>query len=305
MILIIAAAVVVVVVVVVVLIFSLGLVGGGGGGGGGGAGSSDAQAYILDESSTWVQIVHVAATLSAVEIPARYSASRLNSPSVTSYDDPEDWKDEWRDRNWSSELPAPNWLMEYIYLDDLTTVVIQNTGSTVGFALIGNLPFDDLRDVMEDENWEEDSYRGFEVWNDRQVALLEDAGVILIDETYVGDVLKAMDTGRGLIEGESTLKRILDKVGSGLSIYGETDGCSSFGSPSLRSCDGYGYTYTGGNVDVSLVSAAYLFSSEDRAESNLDNIEEALEDTREVDADIVNIDLSGDFVTYDLEIHEE
>ena len=53
------------------------------------------------------------------------------------------------------------------------------------------------------------------------------------------------------------------------------------------------------------MSAAYLFSSESRAESSLEDIEEAILDSNRVDADIEDIGTSGDFVTYSLTIHED
>lgn len=221
------------------------------------------------------------------------------------FDDPEDWKDEWRDREWFSQLPVPSWLFSEVVLDDLTSVLVQNVDGSTGYVLVGDFPFDDLRDVMEDEGWEEDSYREFEVWADRDVALLEDSGVILLEDNFVSAVLKAMDTGRGLVDGDSVIKQVLDKAGSGFASIGVTESCSSFGSPSLRSCDGFAMTVTGGDADTTTVSAAFLFSSQRRAESSMEDIEEAILDTNEVDADIDRIGTSGDFVTYDLTIHEE
>ena len=296
---IIAGSAIVAVIVVVVIILSVGLVGGGGG-----AGSSDAQAFILDEANSTVWIIPVGQVLAAPEVPALFEAPWLNAPRVTSYDDPEDWKEDWMDREWSSSLPVPYRVMEEIALEDLSAVVIQDYSGAQGFALIGDFPFDDLRDAMDDEGWDDDSYRDFEVWGDRRVALLEDDGVILVGNTYVADVLKAIDNQRGIIDGDSVAKRVLDKVGPGLSVVVITGACNSYGNPSLRGCDGFGFAYTGGNVDVSLVSAAYLFSSSSRAESGMDDIEDGILDSREVDADIVDLGVSGDFVTFELEVHE-
>ena len=289
--------------VVAILLFTMGVFGGGGGGGGGG---SDALAYILEDSSpNSVEIINVASILQASRIPAGLEADRLDTPRVEDFDDPEDWKDEWRDRDWSNSLPVPSWVFSDIVLDDLETVVAQNVDGSTGYVLAGNFSFNNIRDIMEDEGWEEDTYRDFEVWNNRNVALLEDSGIILLEDSFVASVLKALDTDRGLITGESAIKRVLDKAGSGLVVLGATEDCRSFGSPGLRGYDGFAMAITGGTEETTLLKAAYLFSSSDRADASLDDIEEALLDTNEVDADIEQISTDGEFITYELTIHEE
>jgi hypothetical protein len=296
---------VVAIVVVVVLLFTMGIFGGGGGGGGVG-GSSDAIAYILEDSdATDMEIVDVTSILGAAEIPAGLQSDLLDTPSTVSFDDPEDWKDEWKDRDWSDSLPVPSWLFSDVGIEDLDTVVTQSVDGSTGYVLAGNFSFDDLRETMEDEDWEEDDYREFEVWDDRNVALLEDNGVILLGRGFVSAVLKALDTGRGLMEGDSAMQRVLDQAGSGLIVIGATENCRSFGSPRLRSCDAFAMTVTGGTPDATQLRAAFLFSSESRAESGLDDIEEALLDTNDVDADIEDISADGEFVTYEVTIHEE
>ena len=297
---------VVAIVVVVVLLFTMGIFGGGGGGGGGVGGSSDAIAYILEDSdATDMEIVDVTSILGAAEIPAGLQSDLLDTPSTVSFDDPEDWKDEWKDRDWSDSLPVPSWLFSDVGIEDLDTVVTQSVDGSTGYVLAGNFSFDDLRETMEDEDWEEDDYREFEVWDGRNVALLEDNGVILLGRGFVSAVLKALDTGRGLMEGDSAMQRVLDQAGSGLIVIGATENCRSFGSPRLRSCDAFAMTVTGGTPDATQLRAAFLFSSESRAESGLDDIEEALLDTNDVDADIEDISADGEFVTYEVTIHEE
>ena len=184
-------------------------------------------------------------------------------------------------------------------------MVVQSVDGSTGYVLAGRFPFDDLRDVMDDAGWEEDTYRDFEVWDDRNVALLEDQGIVLLEENFVESVIKALDTGRGLLESDSAMKRVLDRAGSGLVSLGATEFCQSFGSPGLRSCDAFAMTITGGTDETTSLRAAFLFSSSERARASLDDIEDALLDTREVDADIERIGVEGDFVVYELTIHEE
>ena len=295
---------VVAIVVVVVLLFTMGVFGGGGGIASGG--SSEALAYVLDDSDAMtVEVVNVASILAAAEIPSGLEANHFDTPDTETFDDPEDWKDEWRDRDWADSLPVPSWLFSEVSLDDISTAVVQDVDGSTGYVLAGDFPFDAIRELMEDGDWEEDTYRDFEVWDGRNVALLEDSGIILLGSGFVASVLKALDTDRGLIEGDSAMKRVLDKAGQGLAVLAVTENCGSFGSPALRSCDAFAMSITGGTDETANLRAAFLFSSENRAESSLDNIEEALLDTDEVDADIDSIGTDGEFVIYELTIHED
>ena len=251
-----------------------------------------------------MQIINVADVLGAVEIPAGLESHELDTPDTQEFDDPEDWKDEWRDEDWFDGLPVPSWLFEDVLLDDLNTVMMQNVGGSTGFALLGNFSFADLRDVMEDEDWDEDSYRDFEVWDDRNVALLEESGVILLGDEYVEAVLKGLDTERGLIDGESAMRKVLDKAGTGLQVWAATEECTSVGLRELSGCQAYAMAIAGGDVETTVLSGAYLFKSESRAESRVDDIEDGVYDSDDIDADIERISADGEFVTYEITVHE-
>lgn len=294
-------AVVAVVVVALAVLFTM--VSGGGRGGG----SSNALAYILDDSDDMsLSIISVASILQLEEIPSELNSGVLEMPYGEALDDPEEWKDEWRDRFWDNSMPVPSWFFgDEVILDDIGTVVVQQVDGDTGYIMAGNFPFDSLRDVMDDEGWKEDTYRGFEVWDDRNVALLEDSGIILLGKGFVAGVLKGLDIGKGLLEGDSAMQRALDKAGLGLLVLGGTENCRSFGDLRLRGCDAYAWSITGGTPEYTLLRAAYLFNSSSRAESSLEDIEDAIFDADDVDADLENINADGDFVTYELTIHED
>ena len=61
---------------------------------------------------------------------------------------------------------------------------------------------------------------------------------------------------------------------------------------------------TGGSEGEADVSGAVLFSSERRAESGMDDIEDAIEDNNNIDADIEELKVDGEFVTFNLTIYE-
>ena len=235
-------AVVVVVVVVVAVLFTMVI---GGGSGGRGGGSSDALAYILDDSDDMsLAVINVAAILQLEDIPSMLYSDFLEMPYDKQLDHPEDWKDEWRDSDWGDYMPVPSWFFSSVVLDDVSTLVAQEVDGDSGYILAGNFLFDALRDDMDDEGWEEDTYREFEVWDDRNVALLEDSGIILLGEGFVVGVLKGLDTGKGLLEGDSAMQKALDKAGKGLLVLGNAGNCESFGDPSLRGCDAYAWSIT-------------------------------------------------------------
>ena len=296
-------AVVAVVVVALAVLFTMVIVGGDGGRGGG---SSDPLAYILDDSDDMdLAVINVAAILQLEDIPSELYSGPLEMPYDKQLDHPEDWKDEWRDSDWGRSMPVPSWFFSPVVLDDVSTLVVQEVDGDTGYILAGNFLFDAIRDAMDDEGWEEDSYREFEVWNDRNVALLEDSGIILLGEGFVGGVLKGLDTGKGLLEGNSAMQRALDKAGTGLLVLGNAGNCQSLGAPRLRGCDAYAWSITGGTPATTLLRAAYLFSSTSRAEASSEDIEEAIFDADDVDADIESMKVEGDFVTYELTIHED
>ena len=90
-----------------------------------------------------------------------------------------------------------------------------------------------------------------------------------------------------------------------MSVQWATEDCFSFGSPVLRKCDAYAAAITGGDAGTTLIAAACLFSSPNLTESGLEDIENALLETREVDADVEKNCSDEYFVTYELTVHEE
>ena len=286
--------VVAVIVIVVVLVFATGMIGGGGG--------SDSQNLILEESSS-VTMVDVAAILAAAEIPAQLdNFSTLDLPSYSD-DDPEEWKDNWRDR-WEDDTEEIGLL-----LDDVTNVIL--VGSEPNYAVVtGTFGLNDVRDSLEDADFEKDTYRGLELWEDSGDATalleLEGKGVVVIGDTDdVQEVLKAIDRGKGFVDDSYALKQVLDRAGEGLVINGTTSCYSRYFGVTLRGCDASAEVIKGGDPDTTMLSAVYVFSSNRRSESGLDDIEDAVEDQDNYDVDLEKIEGSGLYVTYEVTIYEE
>ena len=61
----------------------------------------------------------------------------------------------------------------------------------------------------------------------------------------------------------------------------------------------------GGDADTTEVTGVYVFGSERRAESGMDDLEDAIESQDDYDADLEAIETDGDLVTYKVIIHEQ
>ena len=250
-----AAVVAVVVIVVVVMMVS----------GGGGGASSSALEMISDEVETLL-ILDV-------------GAIRNNPQDFPG--DIDDFEEELMDEI-ESELDTRE-----VGFDQLRDYVLLADRRYSGSALLitGNFAFDNIRDDWEDQDFEDDSYKGFELWDgDDYYALLEDQGAIFVssNEDMVKDVIKILDDGSGSLADaeENDVKSILDKIGSTPAVLAIVDGgCDD----RVADCVGYGVGYDGADLGREEITTnnVVLFSSERRAErafDNYDNVVEYIED---------------------------
>ena len=257
--------------------------------------------YALEDIN-YLGMLNVAAILESSEIPAQLVYSGPVSLPSDEIDEPEEWKETWRDEwdGWFFGLVG-----EALSLDDITSIVYQRTeDGELGVLLFGDFEFDDVREFLEDEDREQDAYRDFEIWDD-EFALLEDRGLIAFNnEEFVKDLLKALDTGEGFLDDAGELKAGLGKAGEGLSLVGSTSCANTLFQTSPRSCEAVVEVIKSGDSDTTDMAAVYVFSSERRAESGMEDIQEAIEDQDEYDADIEKIEAEGEFVSYEVTIHE-
>ena len=269
-------------------------------------GGSGPLSYALENIKD-LTIVNVAALLESSEIPGilpAYPGVVNFLPDVT--DEPDEWKEAWEDL-WDGSFLGL--LGEVFFLSDVTSLVLQTTeDNDSGILLFGDFPWDDVREFLEDEGFEEDSYRDFEVWEVEgrgPIALLEDRGLIAhSSEQFVRDLLKALDTGEGLLDETGELSAALYRVGEGLVLFGTTSCEASMFGADLRSCDAFAEVIEGGDPDMIEVSGVFVFSSERRAESGMEDLQDAIEDHRTYDADIENTEAEGEFVSYEVIIHQ-
>ena len=239
--------------------------------------------------------------LSSLEIPAQLpNLNSLGLPNKNP-EDSDEWKELWITK-WESSFPQ---LGGAVALNDINKAVLQADadGKVLGWVFLGvpELVFADLRGSLEDAGKEPDTYRNFEVWSD-DIALLEDEGALIIG-SFTQNLLRSLDTGEGLMDTADELKLAFDRAGEGwLAANGSTSCNGSFFSASLNGCDAIVEAVRSGNATNTGVSGTYVFSSESRAESGLDDVVEAIENQDIYDADLNEIEAAGESVTYNVAI---
>ena len=188
-----------------------------------------------------------------------------------------------------------------VLTDELTTLVIASGDDWYLLVVEGDIDFGEVRDQLEDGDYEDDQYRGVELWEEaawryEAVALFEDRGRIVIGDTdAVKSVLRMLDRGSGslLDDADSDLGRALKRAGEGW-VSSADEQCLGY---ELRGCRAVGVSLRRGADDY-LVEAtiAVLFRDERTAESGMDEVESQLEEDSSFEFDIDDVRLDGDFV---------
>ena len=180
---------------------------------------------------------------------------------------------------WDNTIGAMGILMNET--ESLTVGASSNDGYKI---LKGAFDFEYIRENLNDYDYDDDDYRGYEVWSGgglrdaSSVALMEEAGLVLVgsDDT-VQDILRnlARDSSARDDDLGDTL-RAMDRAGQGWVVLGfsgcpdELTGCQALGA-SISALDQYEFQLT----------QVFLFRSGRTAESQLDDIEELYEDRQE------------------------
>ena len=188
-----------------------------------------------------------------------------------------------------------------VLTDELTTLVFASGDDWYLVVAEGDIDFVHVRDQLEDQDYEEDQYRGFELWEGAEwlqeaVALLEDQGRMLTgDADAVKSVLRMLDRGSGslLDDSDSDLARALKRAGTGW-ISSAQEQCLGY---ELRSCRALGVSLRRGADDYLVeITIAALFRNEQTAESEMEELQSQLEEDSSFEFDIDDVHLDGDFV---------
>ena len=184
--------------------------------------------------------------------------------------------------------------------EDIEQIIFASAGG--GLAVV-KADFDpaDVQDALEDEDAEEDDYRGYTLWEtaDGYGAILDGGYIVGGAERAVKDVLNSLYRGEGALsnaDDDSDVKRVLDKLGDGLAIFADvSDACGS----RLERCEGYGAALTEADEDREEGSFKYvaLFRNERSAENAEENYDSLADFFLALDLDVDDAEVDGEFVT--------
>ena len=172
-----------------------------------------------------------------------------------------------------------------MFLDDIGTIVQAYGNDGIVWILEGDFDFAQIRDDLDDQDYEDGEYRGYEMWSygygfvDSAAFLEKDGYVLLGGEEAVKNLLKSHSRGLGFLldDDDTDLGRALQKVGDGWLVTAE-EGCDL--PLGIRGCEAASAAVTRGEESWSVnVTLAFLFRNERTAEAELPDIDDFLSDT--------------------------
>lgn len=186
---------------------------------------------------------------------------------------------------------------------DITTYVKTKIEGWDVEIITGQFEYEDMRDDLDDMNYEEGSYRGYELWTSSltgwSMALFEEDGFAIFSESEspVKDVLSNLYRDGGSLEeaDDTDLSQVLEQLGQGHAVVAS----SEEGACPVRRCQAVGIALTGYEFDEEEATADYqlLFSSDRAAEAaadEYDQISDYFEDLLEFE--IYDAEADGQFV---------
>lgn len=194
-----------------------------------------------------------------------------------------------------------------IHLDDVYKIIQAQSEDGAILVVSGNLNKREIRNVAQDRNYSDETYRNYELWSNGSsaVALLTDADensdyIVRGDVGPVKNVLKSLsrDSGSLLDDSESTTKQVLRKVGAGwyLSTF---DSCEEF-----RGCEAYGVAVSDSREEFLVnIRFAFLFRNERAADSAASDVEDEIYDRYEI-VDL-NLRVEDSFVVIEASVDED
>ena len=239
---------------------------------------------LVPDDASWVHVVDVERFLDG------------DAPD----DAADDFEDEWEDR--LDDIG--------VSLDDLDTLVQAHGDDGTVLVFGGDLNFEQIRDELDDARYDDDDYQGYEVWEDGDLwveaaALLDGRGEMVVGSTdAVEGVLKALSRGSGslLQDDDNDLRRVLERVGQGWLVFA-LEGCQGAG---VRGCEAVGAAVSEGSESYLVETTfAYLFRNERTAESELEDLEDYLDDEFSRDVDIEEVKTDGKFVIVTVSVDED
>ena len=191
------------------------------------------------------------------------------------------------------------------FLDDVEAIVyVEGRGGTM-WILEGNHDLEQIRYELEDLDYKDDEYRGYEVWQEEDgtesIALLGEGRYVIIgvgDDDPVNDVLRSLSRDRGFLldEEDNALGQVLARAEKGW-ISTVVDGCDL--SSDLRRCESTGIVVAKANDPNAInVHFTFLFQHERAAKAGARDLDDIFErDSWTRNMNIEDAEEDGRFVT--------
>ena len=191
---------------------------------------------------------------------------------------------------------------EHLGIDDenMSQLVTARWETGAVDVIRGSFNLDNLRDELEDAGAEEDSYRGYEVWDDQKgggIALFDGYIIAARSLESLESVLKNLYNGSGSLEqadDDNDMKRMLDKLDEGFQIHAEVGHLCA-----VERCQGYitALTEVDADAEQATVKFALLFRNERAAERAADDYDEVADFLERVQGiDIEDTEAENSFV---------
>ena len=213
--------------------------------------------------------------------------------------------DEFRERladDWDPAFGAMGILM-----DETHALVVGYVEDRSQYSILtGEFDFEYIRDELEVLEYEEDEYRGYEIWTSTagglrdasKVALLDDSGMVLAGNSeLVPDILRDLSRQSGAGVG-SDVARAINGTGEGWIRYGVLQ-CPF----ELRGCEAIAGTVSRGERYELIVDTVFMFRNDRTAESQMGEIEDLSEE--EETGDFVSVTSNGEYVTLRMSVDED
>ena len=239
---------------------------------------------LVPDEASWVLVVDVERFLSG------------DAPD----DAADDFEDEWEDR--LDDIG--------VSLDDLDALVQAQWDDGNVWVFSGDLDFEEIRGELDDARYNDDNYQGYEIWDDGDLwveaaALLDGRSEVVVGSTdAVEGVLKALSRGSGslLQDDDNDLRRVVERAGQGWVVFA-LEGCPG---ADVRGCEAMGAAVSEGSESYLVeTTLAYLFRNERTAESELEDLEDYLDDEFPRDVDIEEVKTDGVFVIVTVSVDED
>ena len=240
-------------------------------GGGGGSGAIEDMMRLLPRDAEGVLYIDVAALYDDDDLrPMRRDA-----------------EDEWEDTDFEDNFD--------IELEDLSAVVFGEPDGYDLFLLVGLGDLDDLRDELDDLDYDEDEIRDVEVWIDTSrsweaVAFLDGGRVLIAEyEDTMEDVLRRMERESSSLYDE--VEDIASDIPNGVLVVVVECGSDCLSANALQK---------EGSDELKYVQIA-LYEDEDDAEDREEDGKDDIEDDNiPSDCKDADVDRSGRKVTYEI-----